>query len=73
MGRALVNKGGVQKTQTPEGGGRGIVNRTAQPVAIPNTAEVPSRGLVNRSVKRPDTPLAATPEPVWSYAPIMKK
>jgi len=61
MGRALVNKGGVQKTTNPDG--RALVNRNAQPVAIPTTAQVPTRGLVNKISIRPDTPLATTPEP----------
>ena len=56
MGRALVNKGEVQKTTNPDG--RALVNRT--PV---NTAPLPSRGLVNKTSLRPDTPLAATPIP----------
>lgn len=53
MGRALVNKGGVQKT----------VSSAVQPVVVPNTAPLPSRGLVNKTNVRPDTPLAATPIP----------
>ena len=62
MGRALVNKGGVQKITSPDG--RGIVNRGApQPIMTPNIAPVPSRGIVNKNSMRPDTPLAATPEP----------
>ena len=44
--------------------GRAIVNRgTPQAVVIPKTAEVGGRAIVNRSSFRPDTPLAATPEP----------
>jgi len=61
MGRALVNKGGVQKTTNPDG--RALVNRGVQPVAIPNTAQVGGRALVNKTNFRPDTPLAATPTP----------
>lgn len=56
MGRALVNKGGVQKTTNPDG--RALVNRT--PVS---TAPLPGRALVNKNNVRPDTPLAATPIP----------
>jgi len=56
MGRALVNKGEVQKTTNPDG--RALVNRT-----LVSTAPLPSRGLVNKTSLRPDTPLAATPIP----------
>lgn len=59
MGRALVNKGGVQKTTNPDG--RALVNRT--PAMTISTAPLPSRGLVNKTNVRPDTPLAATPIP----------
>ena len=59
MGRALVNKGGVQKTTNPDG--RALVNRGQ--VMTPNTAPLPSRGIVNKTSLRPDTPLAATPIP----------
>ena len=56
MGRALVNKGEVQKTTNPDG--RALVNRT--PVS---TAPPQGRALVNKNSFRPDTPLAATPIP----------
>jgi hypothetical protein len=62
MGRALVNKGGVQKSISPDG--KAIINRVApQSIITPNIAPVPSKGIVNRNKIRPDIPLAATTEP----------
>ena len=66
MGRAIVNRGTPQAVvipKTAEVGGRAIVNRGNPNPFIAPPAPIPSRGIVNRSSFRPDTPLAATPEP----------